>query len=284
MKKKTIVVEIIEEMLSPYGFHFLENKDFRTYFCRDVEGVRQNVIIQKSYISNDYVLELSTSADPSPLRTRDFVRDPNAYDVSDFLSYSNEAERREVLKKIGNIVIKYGIDNLNSRCVIVKHYKATPEMQIKLFEERDILTEHFMKRLEISRFVDKAVLSAIKTELEATMNEEYEQIQHKLVELAAVFGNLLIRRLGGKWKYNKNTQRTSIDIKPLYPGEPIAQNFVDYWEKKDADAVMKDYGFKITHYFDWINECQDAYGQEWITKVKAVHGQDWQLPLSGEWE
>lgn len=40
----------------------------------------------------------------------------------------------------------------------------------------------------------------LKKDLEECFDKTYEQVQEKLIELSAVYGNLIINKIGGQWK------------------------------------------------------------------------------------
>lgn len=262
MGKKSIVITTMEEKLLPYGFHYTKYQNGRWTFSRKVDGVSQNVFIQKGmWADNDYVLEINTSVSPTLLRIRDFIKD-TSYD-SDFFEFYNEEERRDVLEELGDLVIRYGVEKLKELSVIEEHYEATLEMNKKLFREQEILTRKFMERHGLNRTDEEAVMLAVKDELKVILEEKYEKVQDKLVELAAVYGNMLIDKMGGRWEYSEVIGTTTINKIPLFTSNPVMRSFVQFWENKDADLVLKEYKVDVLHFNQWLTDCRNVYGKDW---------------------
>lgn len=109
MGKKSVVVEIMEKRLSPYGFEYVGYNNLIWNFSREVEGVDQFIAIQKSQWENSYALNLYVYGVGLPIyRSKELTNDPE-YN-SDFLSFKNEQDQREVLNKLLDVAEKYGID------------------------------------------------------------------------------------------------------------------------------------------------------------------------------
>lgn len=262
MGKKSIVITIIEEKLSPYGFHYTKYQGGRWTFSREVEGISQNVFIHKGmWGDNEYLLEISTSASPTPLRIRDFVKSSIYH--TDFLEFHGEDERKKVLELIGDIVIRYGIDKLNELNVMEEHCEITTEMHIKLFEEHESLINKFMDEYGLSDMTEDDVVPVLREEWESMLEIEYEQARNKLVELAAVYGTLLINRMGGIWEYSSKYKTTSIHKIPLFVSYPILEIIVELWEKKESGLIIKKYGNDVMYFLRWVTNCRQAYGPDW---------------------
>lgn len=262
MGKKSIVITTIEKKLSPYGFHYTKYQGGRWTFSRDVEGISQNVFVHKGMWGNDYyILEINTSASQAPLRVHDITKD--ARYNNDFFEFHSEEERRKVLETMADIVIQYGIDIMNERCVMKEYFEPTQEMHKELFEEHDSLANKFMERHGLSNMEEEAVLLAIKEDLETIKDEKYEQVQNQLLEIAAVYGNMLINRMGGRWGYSKFYKTTGIEKMPIFVTYPVLRIIVELWEKKDGDTVLKKYGNDVMIFLQWVAECRQAYGPDW---------------------
>lgn len=262
MGKKSIVINIIEEKLSPYGFHYTKYQDGRWTFSREVDGICQNAIIQRGRRGNDYyLLEINTSASPTLLRMSAFVKCLKYQ--SDFFEYHNEKERREVLEELGDIVIRYGIDKLNELNAMEEHCEITTEMHIKLFEEHESLINKFMDEHGLSDMTEDDVVPVLREEWESMLEFEYEQARNKLVELAAVYGTLLINRMGGIWEYSPKYKTTSIHKIPLFVSYPILEIIVELWEKKESGLIIKKYGNDVMYFLRWVTNCRQVYGPDW---------------------
>lgn len=256
---KKIVVKIMEERLSDYGFKFEKYENCRWTFSREIEGIKQYVVIQKDiWGDSSYVPEIYASVPGHSLRVRDFVNDEK-YD-SDFFYYKNDEERISVLNEIADIIIQYGIDELNRRNLPKKKYYPTEAMNQKLYKDNFILTQNYYKKYNINEQLEEKVLSVLKKDLEECYEKSFEQIQEKLVELSAVYGNLIINKIGGEWNYDKIHKTVSFDSRPLYIAYPVLSLFVSYWQDKSADLMVRNYIDTISGYQEWVLQCKQAYG------------------------
>lgn len=253
---RNIVVKIMEERLGEYGFRYEKFESCRWTFSREVEGIKQNVVIQKDIWGDSaYILEVHG------LRVRELVKDKKY--TSDFFEFKNDDERVAVLNEIADIVIQYGIDELNKRSIPVKRYAPTDAMNQKLYENNYILTQNYIKKYNINQLSEKDVLPMLKKDLEECYDKTYEQVQEKLIELSAVYGNLIINKIGGQWKYDKINKIAYFDCKPLYVSYTVLSLFVSYWQDKNADQMVKNYVDTTIGYQEWVLQCKKAYGDEW---------------------
>lgn len=259
---KNIVVKIMEERLSEYGFRYEKYEACRWTFSREAKEIKQYVVIQKDiWGDSSYILEVYTSTPGRSLRVRELVKDKK-YN-SDYFNFQNEDERIAVLNEIADIVIQYGIDELNKRSIPVKIYCPTDMMNQKLYEDQAILTQNYCKKHNIAELSENDILPLLKKDLEECYEDTYEQVQGKLVELSAVYGNLIMSKIGGQWQYDKRLKSVSLESKPLYPGYPVLSLFVSFWQEKNADRMVKNYMYTVLGYQDWVLQCKQKYGEDW---------------------
>lgn len=260
--KQKIVVNVMEERLSEYGFKFEKYETCRWTFGRQIEGIKQYVIIQRdTWGDSSYILEIYASVPGRSLRVRDFVNDEK-YD-SDFFYFKNDEERIAVLNEIADIVIQYGIDELNKRSLPEKRYYPTEAMNQKLYEDNFMLTQNYYSKYNVNELAEEKILSMLKKSLEECYRKPFEHVQEKLVELSAVYGNLIINKIGGQWKYDKIHKKVSFDSRPLYISYPVLSLFVSYWQDKNADLMVKNYMDTISSYQEWVLQCKQVYGDVW---------------------
>ncbi len=206
-------------------------------------------------------LEVYASASGRSLRVRDLVTYKKY--TSDYFEFKNDDERIAVLNEIADIVIQYGIDELNKRSQSVKIYFPTDVMNQKLYENQDVLTQNYIRKYNISQLSEKDVLPMLKKDLEECYDKPYEHVQERLIELSAVYGNLIINKIGGQWQYDKIHKQVSFDSKPLYVNYPVLSLLVSYWQEKNAEQMIKNYVDTILGYQEWVQQCKQAYGEEW---------------------
>lgn len=258
---RSIVVKIMEKRLGEYGFRYEKYEACRWTFSREIEGIKQKVVIQKDiWGDSSYILEVYASALGRSLRVRELT---NGKYTSDYFEFKNDDERVAVLNEIADIVIQYGIAELNKRNKPVKRYDPTDIMYQKLYEDQEILTQNYLKKCNISQLSEKDILPMLKKDFEECYDKTYEQAQEKLVELSAVYGNLIINRIGGQWRYDKIRKDTCLCSKPLYVYYPVLGLIVSYWQAKNAEEMIKNYMDTVLGYEEWVLQCKQVYGEKW---------------------
>lgn len=152
----------MEKRLFSYGFRYEKHENLSWVFSREVDGLTQHIIIQRSQWGGAYFLAIDV--DDPQLRIREMTDYDPRY-PSDSLEFGNEEERCKVVNQMADIDIKYDIDKLSEKIKIkknmVKPVKATTEMH----------------------------------------GRKYEDVQDKLIELTSVFGNILIEKVGALGLY-----------------------------------------------------------------------------------
>ena len=94
--------------------------------------------------------------------------------------------------------------------------------------------------------------------------ETYEDVQDKLVELASVYGNMFIKKVGGRWEYNSYNggMITNVDI-PLSPGYPILTIIIDAWQKGEENLIIDKYDNICRPIVDWVRGRRKSQGEDW---------------------
>lgn len=256
--KRNMVREIMEKKLSPYGFAYVGYELLCWTFAREMNGVKQYVVIQKSNWGDSYYLEIYTSSNQYPLRIPEITGDLTKFEN---LDYHNETEQREVLNELADIVIKYGLERFNT-IKPVKIYKATPEMHQKLFEEEKNLTKNFLQRHQYESINDERVLMILQQEINMLQGKEYEEVQDRLVELAAVYGNLVIESMGGEWE-NRNG-KTYIGQVPLHFRIHVLLEIVRGWAKLNDNVVVLWYTDSLESLYSYIDNGRKTNGSDWL--------------------
>lgn len=276
MVKKNIIIKIMENRLAPYGFKYAKYQDGRWTFSREEAGVKQNVVIQRIPGGKDACLEIDV--DDYPLRIREITNNDPKYS-SDFLSFKNEEDFTDVLNTMADIVIEYGIDKLNEKAkekkAIIKYFEPTIQMYKKLYNESTSLSQQFTDRYHAADFTDEETIQLIGKELKGIQGRNYEEIQDKLVELASVYGNLLIKKLGGRWKYNKISGVTQVDI-TLQRGWAVLEPVIRCWQDGSIKFIKEEYHFVCDDTINWVKECRKIGGDDWKPFKQYA---EWELPF-----
>lgn len=119
---KSVVVEIMEKRLSPYGFQYVGDDYLLWIFSRETKGMTQYIAMQKNRWEDAYALNIYAHGEGLPaFKSKDLSNEPE-YEFRFFL-FNNEKERIAVLNKLLDIAEKYGIDKLNE---LTKKEKSIP--------------------------------------------------------------------------------------------------------------------------------------------------------------
>ncbi|MBE7718039.1 MAG: hypothetical protein E7243_00780 [Lacrimispora celerecrescens] len=266
MGKKSIVVEVMKKRLAPYGFQYADYEGYRWRFSRELDGLIQSVVIQKSYHGNDYTLEMDNGYWFG--RSREITDDPNC--KLDFLPFHNEEEQIAVLNRLLDLVEQYGLKKLEekaeeSRAKIQEMEEwlyPTREMYKKLYEENSVLTQKFIEQHNADKLSEEDMLLLLKKELEKVKGEPYEEVQDKLIELASVYGNMFIKKVGGRWKYTESDGLSGVDI-TLYHWRDVLQELVRIWQREDVELILNYYYDNCNGIIKWVRTCRKSHGEDW---------------------
>ncbi len=266
MGKKSIVVEVMKKRLVPYGFQYADYEGYRWRFSREVDGLVQSVVIQRSYHGNDYTLEMDNGYWFG--RSKEITDDPNC--KLDFLPFQNEEEQIAVLNQLLDLVEQYGLKKLEEKAeesrAKIKEMEEwlypTPEMYKKLYEENSKLTQNFIEQYNTDNLSEEDMLLLLKRELEKIKGKPYEDVQDKLIELASVYGNMFIKKVGGCWKYTESDGLSGVDI-TLYHWRDILQELVRIWQREDVELILNYYYDNCNGIIRWVRSCRKSYGEDW---------------------
>lgn len=254
-KKKGIVVEVIEQKLLPYGFVYSGYESLRWTFSREVNGKKQYVVIQKSNWGDEYCLEINEK------RIREITE--NSY-LRDFRGYKDAEEQQKVLEDLCEIVIYYGLEKLQNDNKPEALAKPSKEMHQKLYEQNAILTRQFMERYHYTSLDNEGILLSMQSEMNATLDRDFEEIQDKLVELAAVYGNLIIQSMGGEWTYDVTDNTT--DVRNTLAGICtffVLRDIVRWWNTKEKECIIREFITALIRFYDEL----DRDYQLWKEKI-----------------
>ena len=266
MGKKSIVIEVMKKRLAPYGFQYADYEGYRWRFGREVDGLIQSIVIQKSYHGNDYTLEMDNGYWFG--RSKEITGDPNC--KLDFLPFHNEEEQIAVLNRLLDLVEQYGLKKLEekaeeSRAKIQEMEEwlyPTREMYKKLYEENSVLTQKFIEQHNADKLSEEDMLLLLKKELEKVKGEPYEEVQDKLIALASVYGNMFIKKVVGRWKYTESDGLSGVDI-TLYHWRDVLQELVRIWQREDVELILNYYYDNCNGIIKWVRTCRKSHGEDW---------------------
>lgn len=187
-----------------------------------------------------------------------------------------------MLNKLLDVVENYGMNKLTE---LTKEAKTNPDpiellqptiqMYKKLYKDNSALTQQFMSRITAAGPIKETdILQLLKKELKELRGETYETIQDKLVEFASVYGYMLIKKLGGRWKYNKRIAKIGLDI-TLCRWINVLEVFIEAWQKGKEDLTIEEYNYRCSRVIPWVSNCRKLYGEEWQPPSASA---EWEIP------
>ena len=124
----------------------------------------------------------------------------------DYFFYEDEAELRRQLNHIGDelkeIIQQDGISPrpLFDRYIKRRYYYLVPEIEYQFLIQREEMAERFRERNGIRKdSKENKILQCIAAHLDALVGTAFEVCKEELLEMGAVYGDLIIRQIGGIW-------------------------------------------------------------------------------------
>ena len=236
MNKEKYIKEIIGEAVKEYGFekftHFIET-DWESYEFERVEGeLKQNILI--TIMDSDLRLEFRTNAyGQFAVDATDLFPSNLASDRPGFLMFKNEEEFKKIIYLSRDIILQKGFNILEEISKPTTEARPRKETYWKVYTENKELEEKYRKmyELEDTEFTRK-MMQKISDIILSTKDKEFAEVEDMLVGLAAVYGNQIIRKCGGQWRWRDNTKSCVIDnIFNRDRVNPLSQ-IIFYWDGK----------------------------------------------------
>ncbi len=239
MNKEKLIKEIIGEAVKDYGFEdFIYSVDGWTEgydFERTDGDLEQYIII--TVIDNEIRLEFMTNAygqfsvEASKLIKSDFPSNRR-----DFLMFRNEEEFKGILYLFRDIILQKGFEILEKISRPTTEARPKKETYWKVFSENKELDEKYRKMygFENTEFTRK-MMQRISDIILSTKDQDFKEVEEMLVGLAAVYGNQIIRKCGGEWRwYDKPQSCLIVKIHGENSSNPLNE-IIGYWRRQEEN-------------------------------------------------
>ena len=261
MSMKKIIIETIGPVVEKHGFTYGLDKDYSDIwswgFTREVNGVKQMIIISRSQFSKIVGLAFETTVWPQSRVAKEKIseliheyneaRHPrNAY------PYETDDDFREIMVEFAGLIKKYGFKILEAKSVEEKiDIIPTVEMADKLMTSHVELNEKFIRENKVnvtdrSRENILEWFNVVEKKLVELKERPYEDVQEMLVEIAAFVGEQLRKDLGGEWEQSDRVPQY-VGIKGmnsfLEKGTSILGKVVHAWKNQSIKRMKQDYIF-----------------------------------------
>ncbi|MDE7249083.1 MAG: hypothetical protein K2N82_04195 [Lachnospiraceae bacterium] len=228
---KKIIGEVVEKRGFVYTGH---NRDgyVHGYSFKCTKGdLRQD--IEVSIIDNTIRMELNTNAYGQIwVDACDLMESNLEPDETGFVEFKNESEYKEILYSFCKILNQKGFAVLEEKSKPTTEARPKKETYWKLYMEHDELNREYRKKygLEDTESSLKCMQRIGDIILEST-DQEFAEVEEMLIGLAAVYGDQLIKKMGGKWVWSEVHNSSGIDeMKNGSYANPLADT-IFYWRR-----------------------------------------------------
>ena len=193
-----------------------------------------------------------------------------------FFFYEDEKELCSQLEQAGDEIREAireerriaDIDSRSNRC------HTTDEMEERFRTGRAVLAGNFWKRNGLdSTSKEEDILHCIVKEMDRIANDDFKNDrermlasfranQEQLMELAAAYGELIVREIGGSWSVDEEWRMTHrgsfLQDVPVMNRVPLPGNLIQCWEYGGSERLLWQYQEYKWVYGEWRRLCQLA--------------------------
>ena len=193
-----------------------------------------------------------------------------------FFFYEDEKELCSQLEQAGDEIREAireerriaDIDSRSNRC------HTTDEMEERFRTGRAVLAGNFWKRNGLdSTSKEEDILHCIVKEMDRIANDDFKNDrermlasfranQEQLMELAAAYGELIVREIGGSWSVDEEWRMTHrgsfLQDVPVINRVPLPENLIQCWEYGGSERLLWQYQEYKWVYGEWRRLCQLA--------------------------
>lgn len=213
MNKISLIKRTLGNRLNMYGFKYYTSEPNAWIFSRNYQDVDQFIRVLESNFSKSIKLEMFTSIDPLRImEIREFY--PKCKDRY-YWDYTDEDSFIQILKDFTQLIIDYGLNALEELSVPTREslIKVELDMNIELFENHESLCRRYIENYNVSIENTKHGILQIIQLMKEKQDVKYELMQELLLEMTAYYGNSIISKFNGEWRWNKNSNICIIALK-----------------------------------------------------------------------
>ena len=263
MFTKKLLLKTFGAKIAPYGFEYAGIEAGRRYhFKRIVEGKEQTFIIQRD--GGSFQLFIYTACAERGPEIRDIFWDLTWH------RYRDDEELENILNTLGDHVVRRVIPMLPELSIPKPEYaySVTEDMYMRLEQEKEKLLQRFMERYRIDGIHEKdKIMEKLLRELERIKDMPFTETIETQIELAAVWGYIIIRDVGGEWVKKKSSPRLEINNCPFSAVWENPLETVSHCSQKDGGAAL------AKRYVTLVGEHRKRVAAE-----RRVYGNNWEPP------
>lgn len=272
MNELELVKKVVGEKIKKWGFIYLKTEQHNYYFFREIEGidryydpsdnsVRQYILIQKNRFANLLTVRFYTDVYGNETVHDIFqLKNPKVFPnlKSGWICYNDSDSYTKALEFIVSVIDKYGIELLktlsNEEEII-----PTKDMAKKLYEEHEELEQKFIEKYSIKCLPDSEKdvddwFVLVKKIINECIDEPYENVKEKIIEISAFLGNRVCEILSQKWifpEYSKVPLTSPTSSHSQYHGYKPLITVVMLWKDKNNEEKW----YLLEEYFSLFKSC-----------------------------
>jgi len=239
-----MIKKVLGDRFAKHGFEFMGSVDRGVWeFKKTLDnGIEQTIIILLDRFEPTEVYFILNSKYGNNVKARDFIPEPE-YANKQWWEFKDDGEFVKALEEMGYLIEKYGFEKLDELSVSPYKFEPTYEMYLRLSEQYKEMFAKFIKehnlRYDISLEESVEVIKGIvEEEGERVYDDETKE---RLVELAAFYGEQLIKKYGGNWEWSKIRKDVYhvFNMKHTLSTEFALPRILQTWEKLNADSIIE---------------------------------------------
>lgn len=251
MNQTKWIKEIIGGAVEEHGFEYegcSRNGYIQDYdYMRKKEDIRQNILIGVK--PDQMEMEFMTSAYgqenvyASGLIESNFEID----DENRWITWRDEEEFKQVLYHFREIILKKGFDILEEISKPTTEVRPRKETYWKLYQEHKALDEEYRKAYGLENIESTVTLmERIVAIIVDNQDKAFEEVEPLLIGLAAVYGEELIKKCGGKWSWNRGYNTCVVKGIPSWDGKKVVNplaSTINHWKYKrnEPDVFIREF-------------------------------------------
>lgn len=242
--------------IEPYGFKYKGFQHRRWTFSIELDNKMRDIVIQKDSGSFQLIFEFPCDE----YKAWELCGDLKWHSIV----HKTDEELEDLLNTLGDHFVRRVIPKLPELMLPEYAYLDTEEMHLKLYQEKEKLISRFITRHQLSGFHETdTTMKKLLEDAEWVKDKPFEKVKNILVEMAAVYGTMIIQNIGGEWSELENGY---IDIKKLpdmIPSQSPLKTVCRCCQKGGGKALAFDYAQIQSKYRYWAAEQYRKFGKNW---------------------
>lgn len=165
-------------------------------------------------------------------------------------------------------IIHDWLENFVNEKKEIRKYKADEQMHGYLYENHEEIKDCFIRKNEINFDDEEQVLCILSSELEKIIGLDYEENKMLLVKIAAIYGCLIVEKIGWRWKYDNYVKNVEIDKIPCISSLDVLDNVIRFWELGLKDGIKDEYAQLYNTVVASCEGLKKRRGKEWKQTIQ----------------